>query len=124
MKLILEADDYADIIKFINIYREIAVDGRTKNSHLAEFKKIGLNKDKFKRYLQQYREYFILDVSYDINYLKAYLKINRAKLEFRNSKWVGNRYVIINPTISDETKNNFNLAKEELYPNKTKKKAK
>lgn len=108
LKLILAEKEYEDLINFTNIYREIATNNITKISHLSEFKKIGLDNKKFKRYLQKYKEHFILDVSSDIEYLKAYLKINKAKYIVWNT--------IANSDIPPEIKENFNLAKQELYP--------
>lgn len=124
LKMILEAAEYQDIINFTNAYREHVSDCGTKTTHLAEFKKIGLDNVRFKRYLQQKRRYFILEASSNIDYLKAYLKINRAKLDFTDYIYSDYSYRMVKPTISDEIRNNFNLAKEELYPEKKNKKAK
>lgn len=122
LKRILESDKYADIINFVNLYTDLAPIGKNRVEKLEAFKEIGLNKDKFKKYVQKNKEYFILDVTTDIDYYKAYVKICNAKLDFTHHVWSNNYgYMKVKPTIPNEVIVNYNLAKDLVYPSRRKK---
>lgn len=81
MGLKFESDK--DILDFMVKYDKIAPEGNIKRANIIQFAKIGLNRERFKIHLSLDRYYFLTQVSDDVEYYKAYLRINeKDSLEF------------------------------------------
>lgn len=111
LKIIMNDGEYDNLINFIKLYSENCKDSDQKIRVLNNFKRIGANNINFKKYLSHKRAYFLLRVSNDVEYLKSYLKIHNAILNFTRYNSETKTYESI---VSEETSANFLLAKKSI----------
>jgi hypothetical protein len=138
LSIIFDESEYKDMFDFISIYKESLenveilendpswkISNSKKYEILKKFKEIGLDKYKFKNLLKREREYFLTKVNNSVEYFTAYLKINSCGLGFYEYKIIyeynhyygksGYIYKKVDKfKLSDETKNNFKIAKDIL----------
>lgn len=120
MGIIFEDSKYKDLLDFMVKYDKIAPDGEVKKANIRRFAKIGLDRKKFKIHLSLDRYYFLTQVTDDVEYYKAYLRLNKDdSLEFYKTGYYQNHYYVMQfgrhrVKIPDNIITNFYQAKRSL----------